>query len=414
MSLINDMLRDLDRRGATPPTQVAETPPASRPGSSIRRWPWWLLLVVMAGGALIHLSQNDSNPTLRGAEPAATAPEPIEIAAFTLTQTADSQTPAEPRSHATPEPAATEAITPVVHDAPSEPDTTGSDAEHPAVPEPGAAQDREPPAAANPGTVSAPTAPTTLTEPERSPVSAPERSAPTTPTRPPAPMAIAQRTTASSDDLPRISAAESAESVIRIERANPVADDREQTLLSARRALARGQHDQARQLLARHLARKPDDHPARILLARVLVENGRASAARQTLEDGLATSNASPVAAELGRLLLTQNQTEAALRVLNDHAPPIAADPDYHLLLAATLRQAGRHQQALASYQALSRLVPEQQTVWIGLGSTLETLARPDEARAAYQQALDGSNPRAVAFARGRLNALAAAPEPTR
>ncbi len=370
MSLINDVLRDLDRRNISPPTQpVASVTPARRRAN---HWPW-LLLAAIVCGALIHLALTSEmiKPTENQQWAKLSRPNPVVNADLAVPLHASSDKPATGSENnlaapeAEPEPAMKAPSLPAVDDQSEAQATPVIDM---------TAQLRSADAADKA-----------------------ERIAPTTSSasRP------AERT-----EPPRQAVAEQDQPLIRIERAAPEADQADQASLAARRALARGQTDLARQLLGQRLSTAPQDNEARLLLARLLINSGQRSAAQRLLEQGLEGSPESSLAAELGRLLLTRGEAAAAMTTLSEHAPDSFSDPDYHLLLAAAQRQSGEHLQALESYRALGRLLPDNATVWVGLGSTLESLSRPDEAMQAYRQALSGEDRRAVAFARDRLDAL--------
>ncbi|MFW5926715.1 MAG: tetratricopeptide repeat protein, partial [Wenzhouxiangella sp.] len=195
---------------------------------------------------------------------------------------------------------------------------------------------------------------------------------------------------------------------ITIERADEAAEERgDDDLTAARRALARGRHELAERRLDRILASEPGHDEGRMLLADILLRQGEAARAARILDQGLEHSRQpAQLAARLGRILIEHDQTARAIEVLTDHAPPTATDPDYHQLLAAAHRQAGDHEAALATFRALSEVVPGRGAIWVGLGASLEALERHDEAIAAYRRALDADDPRAARFADQRLDAL--------
>ncbi|TVQ31325.1 MAG: hypothetical protein EA370_12970 [Wenzhouxiangella sp.] len=358
MSLINDVLRDLDQRGAG--ASSAGAPPTVVQVRSVRRrlWPWWLLSAVVVG-ALLHLAWRDFGDENTGLDlpVIATASAPASLARGSpATATA---VPAPMLG--TPSP-----LTPAARPVMASADIQG--------PLPQASEATQPvePAASEPG------------RPGMAPA------------RPEADDSVAEQ-------VP-----ESPEPVIRIERAGSTPGPDDDPLLAARRALARDQNDLARQYLESRLGQAPADHEARLLLARVHEQAGRGSVALNLLEAGLNEPGPEPVAAALARALMERGQAERARDLLLANAPATDAsnNVDYKLLLAAALRQTGQHDQALVLYQSLGDTSPHLGMVWIGLGSTLETLNQPQAARSAYQRALQTDDPRAIAFARGRLVAL--------
>lgn len=83
-------------------------------------------------------------------------------------------------------------------------------------------------------------------------------------------------------------------------------------------------------------------------------------------------------------------------------------DTQYLGLLAAAYQQTQRCAQALPLYQKLSQLQPEKAEHWLGLGICAEKQQQPGGATQAYQQALakNSLSPRVVDYIKQRLNAL--------
>ncbi|THG76837.1 tetratricopeptide repeat protein, partial [Pseudomonas sp. A-1] len=105
------------------------------------------------------------------------------------------------------------------------------------------------------------------------------------------------------------------------------------------------------------LARFPADGELRVLLARAQLQAGDSAAAAATLA---------------GRL------------------PPLAEDPAYHALLAATYQQTGQWRESARLYRNLVLLRPAQASWQLGLGIALEQLGERAEAARHYRQALQG------------------------
>ncbi|TVR95787.1 MAG: hypothetical protein EA418_06950 [Wenzhouxiangellaceae bacterium] len=361
MSLINEVLRELEQRGEAHhvPSARAGTRMASRTRASAG-WGWWLLAAVILG-VVLHLGWRDvavpDNSLVMPAEASPAQPEPKPA----LLQ-AGGLVPAASLAR-TVRPTAASSLAP--------------------VPETGHYQNQQ------------------LTSAPR-----------TKPSQPLAPSPQAHDLNSSASvqtrpepvDEPVSSSADETAALIRIERVDR--DASTPAALSARRALSRGQEDLARQQLESHLEQAPEDHEARLLLARMHQRSDRADQAYQLLEAGLSQAEPGPIAAALARLMLADNQAEPAVELLLQHAESMDGDVDYQLLLAAAFRQSGADEQALILYHGLSQSIPERGQVWIGLGSSLEALNRPQDARAAYLQALHADDARAIAFARSRLAAL--------
>lgn len=361
MSLINEVLRELEQRGEA--RHVPGAPAGTRTVSRTRAaagWSWWLLAAVVLGGVL-HLGWRDvAGPDNALVMPADASheqpePEPAVLQAGGLVPAVSLARTARPIEASSPEP----------------------------IPETG--HDR----------VQQPT-PVPLTEPSHALAALP-------PVRDLDSSASVQAKPEFVDE-PASSRADEEAALIRIERVHR--DANTPPTLSARRALARGQEDLARQQLELLLEQAPEDHEARLLLARMHQQSDRPEQAFQLLEAGLSQARPGPIAAALARLMLAHNQPEPAVELLLQHTESMDGDVDYQLLLAAAFRQSGADEQALILYRGLSQSSPERGQVWIGLGSSLEALNRPQDARAAYLQALHADDARAIAFARSRLAAL--------
>ena len=384
MSLINDVLRDLDRRGAAP--SRGEWSAAARPAGRARRrlWPWWLLSAAVAG-VLLHLAWRDlgDDPVIPGLPASAGLETP---GAKPMRQQSTVLAAQVTRPEALPSAA-------LVASSSDKPGAVVDSTEQAGAPE-----QPEPPARTD-SAAESPVKPSEISQAGSGTVTAG-----------PVPSATAD---ADGEDEPP-QTADAVEPVIRIERARAVSSPETESLLAARRALARGQEGLARLQLESRLDQAPGDHEARLLLAQVHQRTGRVAAAGRVLEAGLDQPEPAPIAAALARQLLARDQPERARDLLLAHAPDSKNDADYQLLLGAALRQNGQHEQALALYQSLADTHPRRGQVWIGLGSTLETLHQPQAAREAYQRALQADDPRAIAFARGRLAALPPDTEPAR
>jgi Tfp pilus assembly protein PilF len=361
MSLINDVLRDLEQRksASRPPRS---TTPVRRGRSKRLHWPMWLIAAALAGGAL-HWVVNESPP--------GDAQQPVLVAS---TQ----------NEHATPEPepapvlladvatAATESVEAPTTEFLRPPTGQGERAAVAEVPNEATARPAEP----------ADTEPPARTDSE--PV-------------------IESRQAAKADE-PDPSPATSS---IRIEPAGPAQKPGEDRLDDVRRAFARGHFElaasQARALVSDH----PQLTDGHLLLARTLLRQGQTRSAINTLDRALAVADApARPAALLGRTLVERGEIARARSILEAHRPEPMADPDYHLLLAATQHQAGDHAAAAGTYRRLGDVIPGNARVWIGLGASLESLERFDEAVAAYQRALEGRDPRAARYARQRIEQL--------
>ena len=101
-----------------------------------------------------------------------------------------------------------------------------------------------------------------------------------------------------------------------------------------------------------------------------------------------------PQDAEL-RMLLARAQLQsgamaAAVATLSQHAPVLSSEPGYHALLAASYQQTRQWAQSAAVYRQLVALRPAQATWQLGLAIALEQLEQPAAAVKHYRLALQG------------------------
>ncbi|MCP5058600.1 MAG: tetratricopeptide repeat protein [bacterium] len=134
--------------------------------------------------------------------------------------------------------------------------------------------------------------------------------------------------------------------------------------------------------------------PTRISLysrgATRLLEAGLPARARAWLEPGLATKPLDPALWMLAaRLELELEGASAALALLEAPLPELAEASELHSLRAALLQREQRHPEALAAYRELVERHPERGRHWFGLAVSAEALGRTAEANIALRHALD-------------------------
>lgn len=167
---------------------------------------------------------------------------------------------------------------------------------------------------------------------------------------------------------------------------------RPDALTLVRQAIAAGDYRSAiRELEALQQSRGRDPEVLR-WLARAYLADGQQQRLLGWLPAQLAQM---PQDSEL-RLLLARAQLQAgdtrgAVTTLEQNAPALVQEPTYHSLLAASYQQTGQWQQSAASYRQLVALRPGQATWQLGLAIALEQLDQPAEAARHYRLALQGS-----------------------
>ncbi len=170
-----------------------------------------------------------------------------------------------------------------------------------------------------------------------------------------------------------------------------IAPYRPDALTQARQALQDGDYPRAiRELEALQQSRGRDPEVLR-WLARAYLAAGEQQRLLSWLPAQLAQM---PYDSEL-RLLLARTQLQAgatkdAVATLEQNAPALEQEPTYFALLAASYQQTGQWQESAALYRRMIALRPSQSTWQLGLAIALEQLDQSAEAARHYRLALQG------------------------
>lgn len=149
-----------------------------------------------------------------------------------------------------------------------------------------------------------------------------------------------------------------------------------------------GQGDDALNSYRTALAEDAEHAPARQATAALLIEMHRFDEAEDVLSQGVAlTPVALPSTLALARLKVERGATPAALDLLLSHAEIGEHSAEYQGFLAALLNRAGRRDEAIDRYQVATRLAPNEARWWAGLGIVLEAEGKNALARDAYMRA---------------------------
>ncbi len=153
-------------------------------------------------------------------------------------------------------------------------------------------------------------------------------------------------------------------------------------------ALQNGKVAEAQQSLREALAQQPRHHPSRELLAETYLRNGQTGEAENLLVAGALLDPRYTLFSKLhARLLAQRGDISGALQILERHPAGAADDSEYHALLGTLYQRAADHGQAVIAYRTALRLEPGRGVWWMGLAISLEAQQNPDEALHAYRRA---------------------------
>lgn len=127
---------------------------------------------------------------------------------------------------------------------------------------------------------------------------------------------------------------------------------------------------------------------ARQLLFKLLVEAKQLDEAADVLQRGLQVQpNQTAWAMSLARLQVDRGDFSSAWQTLQRSLPTASNNADYQGFAAHILQRLGRSKEAIEYYQVATRLAPAEGRWWLGLGLALENEGRLSEARDAIQRA---------------------------
>lgn len=148
---------------------------------------------------------------------------------------------------------------------------------------------------------------------------------------------------------------------------------------------------------------------ARQALVTMLLEGKKRLEAEQVLQDGLKNKPAhSGFAMLLARLQVERGEPDQAIATLEVTLPYAGQQADYQAFYAALLQRKSRHREAAEHYQIALKAVPDKAVWLMGYGISLQALARPVDAKEAYQRALDAKtlSPELQAFIQQKIKGL--------
>jgi MSHA biogenesis protein MshN len=170
-----------------------------------------------------------------------------------------------------------------------------------------------------------------------------------------------------------------------------------------------GRVTQAKAELVEALKIEPRHLAARQTLAYLLVEDKRFGEAEQQLEEGLKLSpEQAGFAMALARLQVERGGVTEALATLERTLPFAADKAEFRAFYAALLQRQQRHKEAIAQYQAALSIAPSSGVWLMGLGISLQAEKKLPEAREAYSRARASGtlSPSLSAFVEQRLRQI--------
>lgn len=153
-------------------------------------------------------------------------------------------------------------------------------------------------------------------------------------------------------------------------------------------AMAKGRMQEAQDGYYEVLAHDPHNQGAREQLAGLLYGAGRLTEAAQVLEEGLRLDPAqADLRLLLARVAISGGDRQKALDWLTGYQPDIASNLDYYATWAGLAQELGQPVQASEMYVRLLRQQPDQGRWWLGLGVAEDGQGHRQRALDAYRNA---------------------------
>lgn len=150
-----------------------------------------------------------------------------------------------------------------------------------------------------------------------------------------------------------------------------------------------GRGGEAELLFTKALEIDSSHRGARQALIAMHLERGELEAARRLLQEGLTIDPGQPeFAIALARILVERKDLSGALAVLERSSGAAGEVPEFHVLRGTLLQRLGRHGEAADAYQTALQARSTLPQAWVGLGISLDALNRRPEAAEAFRHAL--------------------------
>jgi predicted Zn-dependent protease len=167
--------------------------------------------------------------------------------------------------------------------------------------------------------------------------------------------------------------------------------------------------NEAKTELERTLLFDPGHISARELLAAMLLQQGDEFGAESLVDVGIINSpEHSPFVQLKARILSSRGDVQGAIVTMESVAPDRTHQNDHNTTLAALYQKSGDHAKAVSGYLALIESDPEEPALWSGLAISLDALGQYKAALKSYKQALRGPmlSPELRRYAHQRVKAI--------
>ena len=152
--------------------------------------------------------------------------------------------------------------------------------------------------------------------------------------------------------------------------------------------LNQGRTSEAEEVFAATLAAQPTHEAARQALVAMNLEQQHFDIARRLLQEGVAIHPGNArFASVLARILIERKDYAGALEVVIAAKAPAQNDAELQSMRGTALQRLGRHAEAAEAFQVSLRSEPQNGSVWMGLGVSLEAQAKRPEAAEAFRRA---------------------------
>ncbi len=176
--------------------------------------------------------------------------------------------------------------------------------------------------------------------------------------------------------------------LVQIKRASSVRLSAKSYFQRALNSMQGNEINAAIEALRKSLELQPSYYESREMLAVLYSGNGRFVEAQSLLQEGIEINPQHTAFAKLyAQISIDQNRLQDARRVLEQNQSYAISDGDYHGLQAAVAQRLSDHVAAVEHYMNALKINQSQGRWWLGLAISLEALGRTEQAYRAYQEA---------------------------